>query len=466
MTLLCLVNVLGVKLAAQFQGVMVVVLAGAILYYGAQGPMHFDPSRFEGMWGASTGNLFLGTALLSFTYMGSNGIIELGGTGSYTLTASASGYASVVFTATVNTVPMSVTAAEKQPNGTQQFSVTGGNQGDTYNWSVNNIAGGNSTFGTIRSSGFYTAPATVPTPATFAVCAQSVQTPANKGCINVTIRVTPSAGGELIVMNDVNWGDIGLYRCGTVYCYPSNEQFVKNLVNFTAPGVRSSASKVMFFDEYGMQPLASGWPEVGNIITGQGYTTIQTNLHSDLNSIPADVKVVVLVMPGTSFAVSEINGLKTFASQGGRILFIGENGGYYAYGLPIENAFLTSIGALMTNTGSCDAQGVIVNSVAHQLTAGIAASGTGGFYMNCVSRINLGPNDFALMTTTNLDYYVPLPVGQSVAVMAAIAKIDLTLLPLPLIQQGGLRSMTEQGVGVKTKPMGLPGWTSTGPPPP
>jgi basic amino acid/polyamine antiporter, APA family len=78
-TLLCVVNVLGVKLAAQFQGVMVVVLAGAILYYGAQGPMHFDPSRFEGMWEASTGNLFLGTALLSFTYMGSNGIIELGG---------------------------------------------------------------------------------------------------------------------------------------------------------------------------------------------------------------------------------------------------------------------------------------------------------------------------------------------------------------------------------------------------
>ena len=39
----------------------------------------------------------------------------------------------------------------------------------------------------------------------------------------------------------------------------------------------------------------------------------------------------------------------------------------------------------MTNTGACDAPGVIVNSVPHQLTAGIAASGTGGVYMNCVS---------------------------------------------------------------------------------
>jgi APA family basic amino acid/polyamine antiporter len=78
-TLLCVVNVLGVKLAAQLQGVMVVVLAAAILYYGAQGPMHFDASRFEGMRGVGAGNLLLGTALLSFTYMGSNGIIELGG---------------------------------------------------------------------------------------------------------------------------------------------------------------------------------------------------------------------------------------------------------------------------------------------------------------------------------------------------------------------------------------------------
>ncbi|MBA4073139.1 MAG: hypothetical protein C0497_15135, partial [Gemmatimonas sp.] len=120
----------------------------------------------------------------------------LGGTGSYTLTASASGYANVVFTGTVNTVPMSVTSAEKLPNGTQQFSVVGGNPGDTYTWTVNNIVGGNATYGTITSTGFYTAPATVPTPATFAVCAQSNQTPANKGCITLTINNVPTAGGE------------------------------------------------------------------------------------------------------------------------------------------------------------------------------------------------------------------------------------------------------------------------------
>lgn len=77
-TVLCVVNVLGVQLAAQLQGAMVLMLVAAIVLYGVQGPLHFDPSRFDGMWHAGTGRLLLGVALLSFTYLGSNGIIELG----------------------------------------------------------------------------------------------------------------------------------------------------------------------------------------------------------------------------------------------------------------------------------------------------------------------------------------------------------------------------------------------------
>jgi hypothetical protein len=401
----------------------------------------------------------------------SNGIATVGGwtlgaTGSFTLTASAAGYTNVVFTGTVNTVPMSVTSAEKLPNGTQQFSVVGGNEGDTYTWTVNGINGGNSTFGTITSNGFYTAPAAPPVPATFAVCAQSNQTPANRGCINVTITATPSAGGELIVMNDINWADLGLAKSGGNYVYPGTAQFVKNLVGFTTTGVRSSASKVLMLLDDGYQAhnglyasFSGDWSEVGNIITGEGFTTAQTTVHSDLNSIPSDVKVLILMMPGTAFATSEINGLKTFASQGGRILFIGENGFYYAYGLALEDAFLASMGALMTNTGACDAQGVIVNSVPHQLTAGIAASGAGGFYMNCVSDVILGPNDFALMTYSGV-------------VVAGIAKIDLTLnsvsAPTPQVPNlSAMRAPKSSAMSVQdpnARP-GTAGWTGTGPPP-
>lgn len=78
-TFFCLINVLGVSLAAKVQGLMVVVLVAAILYYGTQGPLHFDPLRFDHIMQKGAGSLFLGTALLTFTYLGSNGIIELGG---------------------------------------------------------------------------------------------------------------------------------------------------------------------------------------------------------------------------------------------------------------------------------------------------------------------------------------------------------------------------------------------------
>lgn len=407
----------------------------------------FTPSAGSSITGASL-------ALTNASGIATVGGWTLGGTGSYTLTASASGYASVVFTGTVNTVPMSVTSAEKLPNGTQQFSVVGGNSGDTYTWSVNGFVGGNSTFGTITASGFYTAPPTVPNPSTFAVCAQSNQTPGNKGCINVTINDVPTAGGELIVINDINWGDLGLYNYNSVYNYPGNVQFVKNLVNFAPVGVRSSASKVLLVNDYGTNhTFSGGWPEVGKIIKAQGYTTEETTSHASLTNIPADVKVVMLVMPGIIFSRSEINGLKTFASQGGRIIFFGENGGYYYYssfGKPVEDAFLSDMGAVMTNTGACDAPGVIVNSNPHQLTAGIAPSGAGGFYMNCVSHMNLGPNDFALMEYAGV-------------VVAAIAKIDLTLLPPPPNALRQSRAPSEKRNPGTPTIIGLPGWTSTGP---
>jgi hypothetical protein len=373
---------------------------------------------------------------------------------------------------------MSVTSAEKLPNGTQQFSVVGGHEGDTYTWTVNGVIGGNSTFGTITSGGFYTAPAAPPNPPTFAVCAQSVQTPANKGCINVTITATPTAGGELIVINDINWGDLGLQKSSGVYSFPGNAQFVRNLVGFTTTGVRSSATKVLMLLDAGYQANvglyatffggSNDWAEVGNIITGEGYTTEQTTLHSDLGNIPSDVKVLILMMPGTAFATADINGLKTFASQGGRILFIGENYGYYGYGLANENAFLASMGALMTNTGACDATGVTVTSAPDQLTTGISATGPGGFYMNCVSDIVLGPNDFSLMTYQG-------------RVVAGIAKIDLTLAPLGAVSRQGpspsamrvpspspMRVPNPSAMSVPS-PSAMPGtagWTSTAPPRP
>ena len=62
------------------------------------------------------------------------------------------------------------------------------NANDTsVSWSVNGVMGGSSTIGTITSTGFYTAPADLPSPATVQITATSHADPAKSGSANVTV---------------------------------------------------------------------------------------------------------------------------------------------------------------------------------------------------------------------------------------------------------------------------------------
>ena len=58
-------------------------------------------------------------------------------------------------------------------------------------WQVNQIAGGNSTVGTITAAGVYTAPASVPNPATVVVSATPVADPSTVGKQSLTISLKP-----------------------------------------------------------------------------------------------------------------------------------------------------------------------------------------------------------------------------------------------------------------------------------
>jgi len=78
-TLFLLINVFGVKLAAQVQGVLVLILIGALLYYAFSGFNQLNANHFNHIMEKGIGNLLLGVSLLTFTYFGANAIIELGG---------------------------------------------------------------------------------------------------------------------------------------------------------------------------------------------------------------------------------------------------------------------------------------------------------------------------------------------------------------------------------------------------
>ncbi len=79
LTVFFVINVLGIRFAAQIQGIMVVVLVAALISYAVKGTVVINPDNFQGFFQKGAGNIILGMALLTFTYMGSNSIIELGG---------------------------------------------------------------------------------------------------------------------------------------------------------------------------------------------------------------------------------------------------------------------------------------------------------------------------------------------------------------------------------------------------
>ena len=260
--------------------------------------------------------------------------------------------------------------------------------------------------------------------------------PLNTGCASVTIKPIPSTGGEVVVFNDINLFDAGASST-------NNNQFYRNLVQFTAPGARASQTGVMMHRGHSSRCGYAGGPCVSgalagfySVLTGAGFNiTDIDNSSAAITSIPASIKVLFLWNPVTSYASAEINVMKQFASEGGRIIFIGEWDGYYGTaGIATENAFFASMGAQMTNQGGaydCGRVDLPASSLRpHQITAGM-----NGLRIGCASRVLPGPNDYPLFYNT----------GNTI-VLGAVAKVDLT----PLSSASFLASA--QGIRVPKTP--------------
>ncbi|HZQ91246.1 MAG TPA: hypothetical protein VFA60_05585 [Terriglobales bacterium] len=89
---------------------------------------------------------------------------------------------------TTVTITISPTTASVVGGQTVLFTATvTGNSNTAVNWQVNSIAGGNSTVGTISTGGLYTAPNTVPNPATVTITAISQADTTKTATASVTI---------------------------------------------------------------------------------------------------------------------------------------------------------------------------------------------------------------------------------------------------------------------------------------
>src|SRR5438105_1759384 len=101
-------------------------------------------------------------------------------------------------TSSAISVSISPTSATVQVGHSQQFSAAVSNTSNTaVSWLVNGTVGGDSSVGTISSTGLYTAPSSVPSPSSVSVTAQSVADASRSASANVTIAGAP--GGTVCI---------------------------------------------------------------------------------------------------------------------------------------------------------------------------------------------------------------------------------------------------------------------------
>ncbi|HEY4303323.1 MAG TPA: Ig-like domain-containing protein [Gemmatimonadaceae bacterium] len=397
-------------------------LAPPTLILTAPGATSLLSYTIAAVQGASTAGLVpaFKTSDATIATVGTDGRVTAVDYGTATITASIDGFSATTAVSVVSGLTLAPATAEKLPNGTQQYTVTAGGKGP-FTWTVNGISGGNATFGTITAAGFYTAPATVPTPSSFNICATQAS-PSSAGCAQMTINPVPSAGADVIVFNDMNlWDNTN----GFFYGGANQGRLVTNLISFTGTGARASKLGFMFYRGHGSQCATSecapaNISQMTDTLKSHGYSIIDNSDATLTGPIDPSVKVFLILVPTTAFSVAEVNILKQFAGEGGRIVFSGENGGYYGSSIdPVENVFFTQMGAQLRNsvtqvncTGGTQWVVPATSLRPHQVTTGLT-----GVSIPCASGIVPGPNDYALI----YDY-----LGTSV--VAAVAKIDLTPL--------------------------------------
>ena len=229
----------------------------------------------------------------------------------------------------------------------------------------------------------------------------------------------PTPGADVVVFNDANmFDDLALANAG-------NRQLVRNLVGFTAPGARNAGTLVVL--EAGHETAYARCVDTAaeNEIVEAGYTFVR-QASAVVGPQPASAKVLILCLPTTPYSRTEINAMKQFAGEGGRIVFIGENARYYD-GIPIQNQFLRDMGAVMTSVGAAiDCVGFTQQRPKSLPAASLRShhimTGVDELDMACASVIVPGEGDVALFYDRS-----------NRSVLGGVARIDVTPLPPPAV---------------------------------
>ena len=230
------------------------------------------------------------------------------------------------------TVTVSPATANVQEATTQQFTATVSNGTSTaVNWQVNGVMGGNSSVGTIDSTGLYTAPVIVPTPASITVAA--------------VLQMDATVTGNAIV---------------TITAVQFNNASLKGNYIFSLSGIDING-----FPFYAVGAVTADG--LGNISGGE----------EDLNDVSAGY-----------LQASSVTGNYSVGSDGRGTLNLNSSIGSFSYAFAIRA--LNNAGLNEIDNNVINATGNLEQQTATGVTAptGNYAFGFGGSGLNCVGAVN------------------------------------------------------------------------------
>jgi basic amino acid/polyamine antiporter, APA family len=79
LTILFLINLIGISMAAALQAFFVLLLFAALLVFGFSGLPQIEAANFTPLFPAGAYGFFLAASILTFTHLGANAVVELGG---------------------------------------------------------------------------------------------------------------------------------------------------------------------------------------------------------------------------------------------------------------------------------------------------------------------------------------------------------------------------------------------------
>lgn len=79
LTLLFIINLLGISMAAALQAFFVLLLFSSLLLFGFSGLVQVDAANFTPLFPSGAYGFILAAAILTFTHLGANAVVELGG---------------------------------------------------------------------------------------------------------------------------------------------------------------------------------------------------------------------------------------------------------------------------------------------------------------------------------------------------------------------------------------------------